>query len=183
MDRVDQRTAEAGTGLGQRVDGLDHPGVCGGVETIEPLSDLVRDVDLPFTEVHPRSIALGIRPRGHQIRQAALGGLIRDLHTSISAGRDVAELLDLAVLLRSHATAGWLRVVEGSLDLRSQATELARRAAIERETPQALGPAAWGDMYVLVLAGLSTSRMASRTRSPYPLPPRNRLSWPHPSRA
>ena len=80
---------------------------------------------------------------------AALPGLIRDLHTSIAAGRDVAQLLDLAVPLHSHATVGWLRVVGGSLDLRSQAAELARRAATERETPQALGLAAWGGMYVL----------------------------------
>jgi hypothetical protein len=34
--------------------------------------------------------------------------------------------------------------------LRSQAAELARRAATERETPQALGLAAWGGMYVTV---------------------------------
>jgi hypothetical protein len=80
---------------------------------------------------------------------AALPGVIRDLHTSITSGRDVAELLDLAVLLHSHATVGWLRVVGGSLDLRSQAADLARRAAIQRETPQALGLAAWGGMYVL----------------------------------
>ncbi len=84
---------------------------------------------------------------------ATLPGLIRDLHTSIAAGRDVAELLDLAVLLHSQATVGWLRVVGGSLDLRSQAAELARRAAAERNTPQALGLAAWGGMYVLVMAG------------------------------
>jgi transcriptional regulator with XRE-family HTH domain len=84
---------------------------------------------------------------------AALPGLIRDLHTSIEVGRDVAELLDLAVLLHSHATVGWLRVVGGSLDLRSQAADLARRAAAERGTPQALGLAAWGGMYVLVMAG------------------------------
>lgn len=85
----------------------------------------------------------------HGVVGAALPGLIRDLHTSIAAGRDVAQLLDLAVLLHSHATVGWLRVVGGSLDLRSQAAELARRAATERETPQALGLAAWGGMYVL----------------------------------
>jgi transcriptional regulator with XRE-family HTH domain len=39
--------------------------------------------------------------------------LIRDLHTSIATGRDVAELLDLAVLLHSHATVGWLRELRG----------------------------------------------------------------------
>jgi transcriptional regulator with XRE-family HTH domain len=84
---------------------------------------------------------------------AALPSLIRDLHTSIAAGRDVAELLDLAVLLHSQVTVGWLRVVGGSLDLRSQAAELARHAATQRDTPQALGLAAWGGMYVLVMAG------------------------------
>lgn len=84
---------------------------------------------------------------------AALPQLIRDLHTAITAGRDVAELLDLAVLLHSHATLGWLRVVGASLDLRGQAAELARRAAQERNTAQALGLATWGGMYVLVMAG------------------------------
>jgi transcriptional regulator with XRE-family HTH domain len=84
---------------------------------------------------------------------AALPALIRDVHTSIAAGRDVAELLELAVLLHSHAAIGWLRVVGASLDLRSQAAELARRAAQERDTPEALGLATWGGMYVLVLAG------------------------------
>lgn len=66
---------------------------------------------------------------------AALPHLIRDLHTSIAAGRDVPRLLELAVLLHSHATLGWLRVVGASLDLRGQAAELARRAAQERNTP------------------------------------------------
>lgn len=41
---------------------------------------------------------------------ATLPGLIQDLHTSIAAGRDVAELLDLAVLLHAGATVAWLRV-------------------------------------------------------------------------
>ncbi len=35
--------------------------------------------------------------------------LIRDLHTTVAAGRDVAELLDLAALLHTQATIGWLR--------------------------------------------------------------------------
>jgi transcriptional regulator with XRE-family HTH domain len=84
---------------------------------------------------------------------SALPALIRDLHTSIAAGRDVAELLELAVMLHSHATIGWLRVVGSSLDLRSQVAELARRAAQERDTPETLGLATWGGMYVLVMAG------------------------------
>ncbi|HET9255548.1 MAG TPA: helix-turn-helix transcriptional regulator, partial [Pseudonocardiaceae bacterium] len=91
---------------------------------------------------------------------AALPALIRDLHTSIAAGRDVAELLELAVLLHSHATVGWLRVVGSSLDLRSQAAELARRAAQERDTPEMLGLATWGGMYVLVMAGAADLALA-----------------------
>ncbi len=40
----------------------------------------------------------------------ALPALIRDLHTSIAAGRDVAELLGLAVWLHTQATVPWLSV-------------------------------------------------------------------------
>jgi transcriptional regulator with XRE-family HTH domain len=79
--------------------------------------------------------------------------LIRDLHTSIAAGRDVAELLDLAVLLHAGATVGWLRVAGAGLDLRSEASLLALRAAQDRDTPTALGLATWGGVYVMVCGG------------------------------
>jgi transcriptional regulator with XRE-family HTH domain len=84
---------------------------------------------------------------------ATLPALIRDLHTSIGAGRDVAELLDLAVLLHAGATVGWLRVAGASLDLRSEASLLALRAAQKRDTPTALGLATWGGVYVMVTGG------------------------------
>ncbi len=85
---------------------------------------------------------------------AALPSLIRDLHTSIAAGRDVAELLELAVLLHSDATVGWLRVVApAAIELREMAAELAFRAAEQRETPEARGLAVWGGLYVMVTAG------------------------------
>ncbi len=84
---------------------------------------------------------------------ATLPGLIRDLHTSIAAGRDVAELLDLAVLLHSGATPGWLRVAGAPLDLRAQAVQLARQAAQHRDSPAALGLATWGGLHVLLSAG------------------------------
>jgi transcriptional regulator with XRE-family HTH domain len=54
---------------------------------------------------------------------AALPGLIHDLHTSIAVGRDVVALLDLAVLLHSHVTVGWLRVAGAAVELR-ELTEL-----------------------------------------------------------
>lgn len=84
---------------------------------------------------------------------AALPALIRDLHTSIAAGRDVEQLLDLAVLLHTAATTGWLRVAGASLDLRSQAVLLARQVAQDRDTPAVLGLAAWCGVHVLVTAG------------------------------
>ncbi len=84
---------------------------------------------------------------------AALPGLIRDLHTSIAAGRDVAHLLELAVLLHSGATLGSLRVAGASLDLRAQAAQLAQQAAQHRDTPAALGLATWGGLHVLLSLG------------------------------
>jgi transcriptional regulator with XRE-family HTH domain len=84
---------------------------------------------------------------------AALPALIRDLYTSIEAGRDVAELLDLAILLHTQVTVGWLRVVGASLDLRWQAATLARDAAADRDEPTALGAALWGSLYVMIGAG------------------------------
>ncbi len=84
---------------------------------------------------------------------ATLAALIRDLHSSIAAGRDTAELLDLAVLLHTQATTGWLRVVGAAVDLRSQAVLLACRAAQQRDTPTALGLAVWGGLHVMITAG------------------------------
>jgi DNA-binding XRE family transcriptional regulator len=84
---------------------------------------------------------------------AALPALIRDLHSSIEVGRDVAELLDLAILLHTQITVGWLRVVGASPDLRWQAASLARAAAADRDEPTALGAALWGGLYVMIGAG------------------------------
>ncbi len=111
---------------------------------------------LPVTVLRDRVSATlnahyGCHPEG--VVGAALPALIRDLHTSIAAGRDVAELLELAVLLHAGATVGWLRVAGAELDLRSAASLLALRAAQDRDTPIALGLATWGGMYVMVTGG------------------------------
>jgi Helix-turn-helix domain len=79
--------------------------------------------------------------------------LIRDLHTSIAAGRDVAELLDLAALLHTQATIGWLRTAGASVDLREQAAVLARRVAEDRDTPVVRGLAAAGAVRVMLSNG------------------------------
>jgi transcriptional regulator with XRE-family HTH domain len=73
---------------------------------------------------------------------AALPGLIRDLHTSITVGRDVAQLLELGSWLHTQGTVSWLGLAGASLDLRSQAITLAQRAARERDAPVPLGLAA-----------------------------------------
>jgi len=83
-----------------------------------------------------------------------LPGLIGDLHTSLAAGRDVAELLDLAVLLHRGATSPWLRLAGAPLDLRWQVMRLARHAAQHRETPVALGLAACCSFNVMLTAGV-----------------------------
>ncbi len=70
---------------------------------------------------------------------AALPALIRDLHTSLAAGRGVAELLELAAWLHSQVTVAWLRLAGASLELRSQAVMLARQAARERDAAASMG--------------------------------------------
>jgi transcriptional regulator with XRE-family HTH domain len=80
---------------------------------------------------------------------AALPGLIRDLYSSIAAGRDVAELLSLAAWLHTQVTVPWLRLAGASLDLCGQVVMLARRAAHDLDTPVPMG-----------LVAVSAARMA-----------------------
>lgn len=82
-----------------------------------------------------------------------LPDLIGDLHTSILAGRNVPELLDLAGMLHYHSTLWWLRVAGAPLDLRGQVTALMTLVAQERGTPEALGLAAGGGIHVSVFSG------------------------------
>ncbi|MGH3795533.1 MAG: helix-turn-helix domain-containing protein [Pseudonocardiaceae bacterium] len=70
---------------------------------------------------------------------AALPGLIRDLHASLVAGRDVAELLPLSAWLHTQITVPWLSLSGASVDLRWQAVMLAQRAAQEHDSPVPMG--------------------------------------------
>ena len=95
-----------------------------------------------------------------QCRQAevasALPALIRDVHTSIGAGRDVAELLDVAVVLHVQGVSHWLREAGAPLDLRRENdVTLTYRLAEARDTPAALGLAAYGATRVTLAAGAS----------------------------
>ncbi len=99
--------------------------------------------------------------REHQVG-AALPALIADLIPA-SCLSGLAELLDLAVLLHSGATTGWLRVAGAELDLREQAVLLGRQAAQERDTPTALGLATWGGLHVMLIDGATASPWRSWT--------------------
>lgn len=82
-----------------------------------------------------------------------LPAVIQDLHTTMAAGRDVAELLDLVVLLHARGSHPWLKVMGAPVDLRSQATLLARQAAEHRDEPTAVGLAVWADALVMLAEG------------------------------
>ena len=78
-----------------------------------------------FEELRARAHA--IEGTDYRSRGVALPGLIRDLHSTLAAGRDVAELLDLAVMVHAQTTRGWLYVVGAPLDLRREAAAAAKR--------------------------------------------------------
>ena len=84
---------------------------------------------------------------------ATLPGLIRDLHASIAAGRDVAELLGLSAWLHTQATVPWLSLSAAPVDLRGQAVMLARQAAHERGTAAPLGLVAAASARVALAKG------------------------------
>jgi len=79
--------------------------------------------------------------------------LIRDLHTSMAAGRDVEELLAVAVMLHVQGTQSWLGRMGASPDLCWQAAVLARHAAREHGGSEVLGLAAFGAANGLLDAG------------------------------
>ena len=59
-----------------------------------------------------------MRCRWQTPAHSVLAGLIRDVHTSLVAGRDVAELFALALMLHVQSAQHWLREVGAPLDLR-----------------------------------------------------------------
>ncbi|MDQ3987875.1 MAG: helix-turn-helix domain-containing protein [Actinomycetota bacterium] len=82
-----------------------------------------------------------------------LPGLVRDLHTTIATGREVAELLGLAVLLHVQGSHAFLHDVGAPADLRGHAALLGRQAAESNGDPDMLGMAAFGSANGLLAAG------------------------------
>ncbi|MGH4013740.1 MAG: XRE family transcriptional regulator, partial [Pseudonocardiaceae bacterium] len=122
---------------------------------------------LPVEELRARVTAtVDVLCRCEREREvgAALPGLIRDLHTSIAAGRDVAELLELSAWLHTQATVPWLSLSAAPVDLRGQAVMLARRAAQEPGTAAPMGLVAAAGARVALAKGRSTSHRPGWTR-------------------
>lgn len=101
-----------------------------------------------------RLAELRAAPRRYADVGAALPALIRDVHTSLAAGRDVAELLELAVKMHVQTTHVWLRLAGANADLRRDAARLALDAARERGDTASLGVAAYGVAYAAVGSGM-----------------------------
>ncbi|MGH4018851.1 MAG: helix-turn-helix domain-containing protein [Pseudonocardiaceae bacterium] len=111
---------------------------------------------LPVEELRGRASRLQDMRRRCQFAEVAddLPGLIRDLHTSIAAGRDVANLLELVVSVHVHVTRQWLKDAGASLELRSRATALARDMAREHGEVIPLGVATFATARALLAGGM-----------------------------
>jgi len=86
-------------------------------------------------------------------RGLLLPSLIVDLHTTMGEGRDMAELLRTAVMLHAQTVRGWLLVVGAPLDLRWQASMLARDAAGELDDTTMAGVVTWGTVVEMISSG------------------------------
>lgn len=82
-----------------------------------------------------------------------LPALIRDLHTTLAAGRQEAEVLRLVTLAHMQGTQAFLATVGASQDLAWQAAGLTRQAAQQLEEPLWLGVSAFGTSMGLLAAG------------------------------
>lgn len=84
---------------------------------------------------------------------AALPGLIRDLHATLSTHRDDREVLRLLALAHMQGTQAWLAAIGAPIDLSWQAATLARRAGEQLDEPVPLAIGAYGTALGLLSAG------------------------------
>ncbi|MGH3717638.1 MAG: helix-turn-helix domain-containing protein [Pseudonocardiaceae bacterium] len=118
--------------------------------------DLPEGLVLPIDVLADRVEQLYEMRRQCRLRQAGAGlpGLIRDLHTSIAAGRDLTRLLPLTAMAHVRLTHMWLRDAGAPADLRRQAVALARDAAREHGEVTTLAVAAYGTVEALIGSGM-----------------------------
>lgn len=89
----------------------------------------------------------------HDTVGGTLPALIRDVHTTLAAGRDGAEVSTLVPLLHVQGTQAWLRDVGAPLDLAWQAATLSQQTADRLADPQTHGLASFGTTHGLLAAG------------------------------
>ncbi len=99
-------------------------------------------VDVLRTRIE--SLVIDQRRCDHEAVGRELPALIRDMHTSVDAGRDVRELLALGVLLHVQGSHAFLGDMGASDDLRWQTATLARQLAQEHGGTEIIGLAAFG---------------------------------------
>ncbi|MGZ3141707.1 helix-turn-helix domain-containing protein [Lentzea chajnantorensis] len=83
----------------------------------------------------------------------ALPALVRDLHTTVQAGRDVEPVLRLLALTHVQGTQAWLTDIGANLDLGWQAVLLAQQAAARTDDPLSHAVSAFGTAFGLMGAG------------------------------
>jgi transcriptional regulator with XRE-family HTH domain len=130
------------------------------IESVRLALDAI-DTDRPGGLALPVEVLRDRVAQIHQQRRAcqaadvatALPGLIRDLHTTLSAGRDHGELLELAVYLHVHVTRWWLINAAAEADLIRRTVFLTRRLAQQRDQVATLAMATFGVADVLLTGG------------------------------
>ncbi|MEU5852506.1 helix-turn-helix domain-containing protein [Saccharopolyspora shandongensis] len=125
------------------------------------LALLSASIGEPRGEVHPAAalsarvteVLTAQRDCEYGLVGAALPGLIADLHTTLTAGRDEHQLLRLLVLTHVQGTQAWLGDIGASLDLAWQASTLAQRAAQRLDEPLFAAVSSFGTAFGLLAAG------------------------------
>ncbi|MGH3937804.1 MAG: helix-turn-helix domain-containing protein [Pseudonocardiaceae bacterium] len=110
---------------------------------------------LPLSTLQQRvagALKLNQQSRFHEVGRV-LPELIRDLHATLAAGRDLGTLLPLGVLLHVQVTRDWLAFAVAHINLRRQAMYLARDLAREHNEPTSLASAAFGLAQTLTIGG------------------------------
>jgi hypothetical protein len=99
------------------------------------------------------AVVAGQKRCEHEMVGRELPALIRDLHTSVGAGRDVRELLAMGVLLHVQGSHAFLGGMGAPGDLCWQNATLARQLAREHGGAEMLGLATFGATNGLLAAG------------------------------
>ncbi len=126
---------------------------------------------LPVSALRDQVARIHAQRRACRFAEVAtdLPGLIRNLHTSLAAGVDHGELLELAVYLHVHVTRMWLVHAAAPTDLVRRLVFLAQRLAQERDEVTTLAVAGFSVADVLLAGGAfepSRARLDSLTLPP-----------------